>query len=427
MSDPASDPKRVIIVEPTHFGGPRGAALLTVLMPTLSIYLWACLNRNGGALILPRSLAELRQLAALTPLPTARAVMYFSGWLLLQVALRLYAPGKTVQGMVQRDGRRLTYRMNGWASLWISLAVLGGLFYSGLLPLTAIYDELGGLLSTATLFAFLFAIFLYFHGLRSKQEERRSGNVIYDFFLGTSLNPRLGAFDLKVFFESNIGMGCWGVFIVGMAAAQYGKLGTLTTPMILVCALQLIYVADFFYFESTLLAMWDILYENYGFMLVHAFLVWMPFNFSLQAQFLVTRSTSLPAWAVAGCAVLFGVGYYIFRTANLQKYRFRTDPTLPIWGKPPSYLKTAHGSLLLTSGWWGKARHVNYLGDLMMALAMCLPCGLYHVTPFFYFIYFAPLLIDRERRDHASCQAKYGKDWDEYCRRVPFRIIPRVY
>lgn len=427
MSDRASDPKPAVTVAPTHFGGPRGAALLTVLMPTLSIYLWACIVRNGGALILPRSLAELRELVALLPLPTGRAVMYFSGWLLLQIFLRLYAPGKTVLGMVQRDGRRLPYRINGWSSLWISLAVLGGLLYSGLLPLTAIYDELGGLISTATLFAFVFAVFLYFYGLRSKQEERRSGHVIYDFFLGTSLNPRLGAFDLKVFFESNIGMGCWGVFIVGMAAAQYGKLGTLTAPMILVCALQLIYVADFFFFESTLLAMWDILYENYGFMLVHAFLVWMPFNFSLQAQFLVTRNTALPSWAVVACALLFGVGYYIFRTANLQKYRFRTDPSLPIWGRPPSYLKTAHGSLLLTSGWWGMARHVNYLGDLMMALAMCLPCGLSHVTPFFYFIYFAPLLIDRERRDHAACQAKYGKDWDEYCRRVPWRIIPRVY
>ena len=427
MSDPASDAKKVVRIEPTHFGGPRGAALLTVLMPTLSIYLWACLQGNGGALIIPRRLAELHKLVAMIPLPTGRAVLYFTVWLALQVVLQLVAPGKMVQGMPQLDGRRLMYRINGWSAFWISMAILIALFWTGILPLTAIYDELGGLISTATLFAVLFSVFLYVYGLLSKHEERRSGNVIYDFFLGTALNPRLGSFDLKMFFESRIGMGCWGVFIVGMAAAQYGKLGTVTIPMILVCALQMIYVAEFFYFESTLLAMWDILYENYGFMLVHAFLVWMPFNFSLQAQFLVTRNTALPIWAVVGIATLFLGGYYVFRSSNLQKYRFRTDPKALIWGKPPTYIKTARGTLLLTSGWWGKARHANYLGDLTMALAMCLPCGFGFVIPFFYFIYFAPLLLDRERRDHNACQAKYGADWDEYCRRVPYRIVPGVY
>lgn len=427
MSEAANDAKNVIRIKPTHFGGPRGAALLTVLMPTLSIYLWACIQRNDGALIIPRSLAELRQLAAMFPLPTGRAVLYFAGWLVLQVILQLVAPGKLVQGMQQIDGRRLMYRINGWSAFWISMATLVALFWTKVLPLTAIYDELGGLISTATLFAVLFAIFLYGYGFWSPHEERRSGNVIYDFFLGSSLNPRFGSFDLKMFFESRIGMGTWGAFIVGLIAAQYGKLGTVTTPMILVCALQMIYVAEFFYFESAMLSTWDILSENYGFMLVHAFLVWMPFNFSLQAQFLVTRNTALPIWAVVGIAVMFLAGYYVFRSSNLQKYRFRRDPTALIWGKPPTYLKTARGSLLLTSGWWGKARHANYLGDLTMALAMCLPCGFGHVVPFFYFIYFAPLLLDRERRDHNSCKAKYGADWEEYCRRVPYRIVPGVY
>jgi len=63
----------------------------------------------------------------------------------------------------------------------------------------------------------------------------------------------------------------------------------------------------------------------------------------------------------------------------------------------------------------------------MMALAWCLACGFGSVVPYFYFIYFAPLLINRERRDHQLCKEKYGDDWDEYCRRVPHRIVPFVY
>ncbi|MEX1364721.1 MAG: hypothetical protein AB1Z98_16460 [Nannocystaceae bacterium] len=47
--------------------------------------------------------------------------------------------------------------------------------------------------------------------------------------------------------------------------------------------------------------------------------------------------------------------------------------------------------------------------------------------PYFYVLYFVPLLLDRERRDHAMCQRKFGEDWDRYCQEVPYRIIPGVY
>ncbi len=34
-----------------------------------------------------------------------------------------------------------------------------------------------------------------------------------------------------------------------------------------------------------------------------------------------------------------------------------------------------HGRKLLVGGWWGVASHINYFGDLLMALAWCLPTG----------------------------------------------------
>jgi protein-S-isoprenylcysteine O-methyltransferase Ste14 len=121
------------------------------------------------------------------------------------------------------------------------------------------------------------------------------------------------------------------------------------------------------------------------------------------------------------------VGFVIFRGANIQKHRFRKDPDRLVWGKPPKYIPTSRGTLLLTSGWWGVARHSNYLGDLLMALAWCLTTGFTHVLPYFYFIYFAILLIHRDRRDNATCRNKYGKDWDSYCRKVRWRIVPGIY
>ena len=405
-----------------HFGGPLGAVVFSIALPAISLYVWICIHRHGGALVLPGA-----SLLADIPLPSARAALLFFVWLAFQIGLDVILPGKTVQGLRQRDGVRLTYRLNGFASLWISVAAVGALLYAGVVPGSMVLAELGPMLVIAILFSYLFATFLYFYGFRSERDERRSGHVVYDWFMGSALNPRIKSFDLKFFFESKIGLTTWVAIVMAMAAAEIEREGSLSTPMILVALFQIFYVADFYFFEEAMLSTWDINYENYGFMLAFAFVVWMPFTFSFQSQYLVYHQPELPIWAIALLVVLNFVGYYIFRSSNLQKHRFRTQPGALIWGKEPSFIETKRGTRLLTSGWWGLARHTNYLGDLMMALAWCLPAGFAHVTPYFYFIYFAPLLIDRERRDHRVCKDKYGADWDEYCRRVRYRILPGVY
>jgi protein-S-isoprenylcysteine O-methyltransferase Ste14 len=62
-----------------------------------------------------------------------------------------------------------------------------------------------------------------------------------------------------------------------------------------------------------------------------------------------------------------------------------------------------------------------------MALTWCLPCLFEQPLPYFYFVYFLILLLHREHRDNAYCLAKYGADWENYCRKVRWRIVPYVY
>jgi delta14-sterol reductase len=88
-------------------------------------------------------------------------------------------------------------------------------------------------------------------------------------------------------------------------------------------------------------------------------------------------------------------------------------------------MTTEQGSKLLTSGWWGVSRHPNYMcvvcclfghlgphrllrGDLLMALAWSLPTGFDTPLTYFYVVYFAVLLIHRQRRDDERCQNKYA-------------------
>jgi len=178
--------------------------------------------------------------------------------------------------------------------------------------------------------------------------------------------------------------------------------------------------------ESAILTTMDITTDGFGFMLAFGDLAWVPFTYSLQARYLVDHYRHL-SWPMVGFVILLKVaGYAIFRGANGQKDTFRTnhnDPSV----KHLKFISTAQGSELLTSGWWGLSRHINYLGDILMSLSWCLPCGFEHIIPYFYSIYFIILLIHRQSRDDHKCHKKYGKDWDHYCSLVPWRIVPYLY
>jgi protein-S-isoprenylcysteine O-methyltransferase Ste14 len=154
--------------------------------------------------------------------------------------------------------------------------------------------------------------------------------------------------------------------------------------------------------------------------------MWIPFVFSLQAVYLVDQWT-MPVWYRVLTLALFLIGYYIFRESNYQKFQFRQDPRVYIWGAPAKTISTSNGRKLLVSGWWGRARKVNYLGDILMAISMSMPCGFHYFLPWLYPVYLTILLINRAKRDNDRCQAKYGKYWDEYCKTVPYTIIPYIY
>jgi len=391
-------------------------------LPTLTYYLSACLTYADGALANPRVLLAAVRSAA----PTATAVAVYAAWLLLQAVLQLAAPGTTRDGTQLSDGSRLSYRLNGWFAFWATCVLAFGAVWLGWVAPTVAYDQFLPLLTTANLTAFALAGFLFWWG-KSAPDPARTGDVLDDYLMGVALNPRAGSFDFKFFCESRPGLILWVVINASLAAKQYELSGHVTVPMLLVNAFQFLYVADYFYHEEAIVTTWDIKHERFGWMLCWGDLVWVPFTYTIQAYFLVTHPHDLPLAAAIFIIALNLAGYAIFRGANIQKHRFRTNPGRPVWGRPAGYIRTASGALLLTSGWWGLARHLNYFGDLLMGLAWCLPAGFSRPIPYFYIVYFSILLLHRERRDHSMCSRKYGEDWNAYCRKVPWRIIPGVY
>lgn len=54
-------------------------------------------------------------------------------------------------------------------------------------------------------------------------------------------------------------------------------------------------------------------------------LLWVAMFYCLQARFLVSNPVVLGPFGIAGVLALKAFGYYIFRSANLQKDRFKAD------------------------------------------------------------------------------------------------------
>ncbi|XP_038643439.1 delta(14)-sterol reductase TM7SF2 [Scyliorhinus canicula] len=407
-----------------EFGGPVGALFLPVLLPCTVFYLLlACRTEGGSVWSLPSPLPAPSELWDLD------AFLLVLGWFGLQAALGLLPVGKVTQGMQLRDGTRLAYRINGLHS-FVATSLLLGLGLLGGLRLSSVHDRCVQLAFASTVASFALSVFLYGRSLGVPESALapggNSGNPIYDFFIGHELNPRVGSFDLKYFCELRPGLIGWLVINLAMLMKESELRGSPSVAMVLVNCFQLLYVLDALWHEEAVLTTMDIVNDGFGFMLAFGDLTWVPFTYSLQAHFLVSHPRDLAGTTAAAIVLLNALGYFIFRRANSQKNTFRRDPSDPRVAGLET-IPTATGRQLLVSGWWGLVRHPNYLGDLIMALAWSLPCGLAHALPYFYVSYFTVLLIHREARDEHLCRRKYGSAWSEYCKRVPYRIFPYVY
>ncbi|PNJ38295.1 TM7SF2 isoform 10 [Pongo abelii] len=382
---------------PLEFGGPLGAAALLLLLPATMFHLLLA-ARSGPA----RLLGPPAYLPGLEALWSPRALLLWLAWLGLQAALYLLPARKVAEGQELKDESRLRYPINGFQALVLT-ALLVGLGMSAGLPLGALPEMLLPLAFVATLTAFIFSLFLYMKAqvapVSALAPGGNSGNPIYDFFLGRELNPRICFFDFKYFCELRPGLIGWVLINMALLMKEAELRGSPSLAMWLVNGFQLLYVGDALWHEEAILTTMDITHDGFGFMLAFGDIAWVPFTYSLQAQFLLHHPQSLGLPMASVICLINGL----------------------------ETISTATGRKLLVSGWWGMVRHPNYLGDLIMALAWSLPCGVSHLLPYFYLLYFTALLVHREARDERQCLQKYGLAWQEYCRRVPYRIMPYIY
>ena len=165
-----------------------------------------------------------------------------------------------------------------------------------------------------------------------------------------------------------------------------------------------------------------------GFKLGWGCLTFYPFFYSI-ALFTTAHlpNPGTPLWLSIVYALIFFAGWILARGANMQKFYFKTKPESKFLGISPQTISDGNKTLLV-NGFWGVSRHVNYLGEILMAVGIVLSVGYpAHIIIWLYPLYYVALLFTRQMADDKRCSVKYGKLWEEYETKVKYRIIPFIY
>mmetsp|Transcript_22046 Transcript_22046/g.29065 ORF Transcript_22046/g.29065 Transcript_22046/m.29065 type:complete len:521 (-) Transcript_22046:277-1839(-) len=220
---------------------------------------------------------------------------------------------------------------------------------------------------------------------------------------------------------------------------------------------------DYLTHEEIHLYTYDLFAERLGLKLIWGCLGVYPFIYPFSLHCLVQKIDTvddLSAQSTVAILALFLFGWFLTRGANNQKFAFKVDPKkkdflfcgilvkqLSIEVRSNIGIKKKNDDddelrprgqqyqgppprKILVSGWWGLARHLNYMGEIVQGLAMSLPSFLVTKSPvsFVYFAFITALLLPRQKEDNILCRKKYGTEvWDEYTRLVPSKVVPFIY
>ena len=364
----------------------------------------------------------------LTTAQTIAAFLTPTAVFALLLALHAIIPGMRVDGYAHPSaaGSPNRYRLNGLAVFiaalliwWLELtfAPLGWLWVAKWHVIA------GGVVLSVVLTAWMV--------LRAPADDR---GTLVQWLEGRSRNVQFaGDIDVKMYMYI-FGGTLLGLNAVSSAAHHYGQFGeAMNVGLLLHSAMWVWFVADYFCFERVQLYTFDIIEERLGFKLIVGCFVVYPclYPVALWGTAGLPAPDIDPAWQplwLGGAAAVFLLGWVITRGANYQKYRFKRFPERSFLGLIAPATMTDGERTILCSGFWGKARHMNYTGEILEALGMALAIGHFtNVWTWAYFVYLTIFFIVRERIDEGRCAGKYGELWARYRGKARYRLVPGVY
>jgi protein-S-isoprenylcysteine O-methyltransferase Ste14 len=356
-------------------------------------------------------------------------VGFFAPWIVcaVVVVLHLVVPARWVDGYVRDEKTNvpLRYRLNG-LRVFVVTGVLSVLACDhGLVAWDFLFVHRWEGFAGACALGLLFTVAIVFTAPPSGR------GVLADVYFGRRANPQWGGgrLDAKMvlytFGAILLALNIWSfVAHQRMAFPDAPSLGA-----IVYAALFTFFLVEYLFFEEVHLYTYDFFAENVGYKLGWGCIAFYPYFYCVGLWSEAAKPDPHPLTALlVAAAIVFFAGWMLSRGANLQKFFFKTHPETKVFGLLAPKAIGEPGRRLLCSGFWRLSRHINYLGEILMAVGLALALGAPgDPWPWLYPLYYVALLVPRQIDDDKRCAAKYGALWDEYCRRVRFRIVPGVY
>jgi len=339
--------------------------------------------------------------------------------------LHIIIPVRRVKGYVKNEttGEVLNYRINGKYVLLISMLIWFLLGFSNLVPYTWLYETrwlgLIGAVVIGLIFSYIVVI---------KYPAKRK-SFLADFWFGRVKNLQVkdGFIDIKVWLYL-IGAVMLQLNVLSFASYHILNVEHINLGFLLGCIMLTWFCFDYLIFEKIHLWTYDFIAERVGFKLGFGCLAFYPYFYTVSLWF--TASLPDPGFTMSRIILFFAIflfGWVFTRGANMQKYFFKTAPSRAFLWIAPEAISDGNLSLLV-NGFWGASRHINYFGEITQAVAIALSSGYFGIwMVWLYPAYYIGLMLTRQADDDVICKEKYGDLWDEYTKKVKYKIIPFIY
>jgi protein-S-isoprenylcysteine O-methyltransferase Ste14 len=340
--------------------------------------------------------------------------------------LNAFLPGRWVTGYIPKkeSSEKMRYRLNGILVFIITVLIWLLLGYFKIVPFDWLYTFRWYGLAGACVFGLIFSLAVVIPYPPVKK------SLLADLFLGRTENLQLmgGRVDAKMWLYLT-GATILELNTLSFAAHHWILFGSQSSAGIFLSAALLSYfIVDYMIFEEVHLYTYDLFAERVGFKLGWGCLVFYPYFYCIFLWYAADLADpQTPSWLLIIYLLIFFKGWILSRGANLQKFFFKKNPGGKFLWISPETISDGK-KVLLVNGFWGLSRHINYLGEILMASGIILCTGYpTSVWPWLYPLYYFLLLFTRERDDNRRCRKKYGELWSTYEKRVPWRIIPHIY
>lgn len=238
---------------------------MIVGFPMLMYYMWIGATFYGGHFPAPSStqsfaslLRHLGNLVIEHAFPNLRAWKIYWSFFFMEAAFYCFLPGAQGYGnpLHHEGGKQLKYHCSAVWSFYVTILVAAALHFTETFRLYTIIDEFGPLLSVAILSGFLVAITAYLSAWFRGAQHRMTGYLLYDFFMGSELNPRFGPLDFKMFFMVRIPWFILFAISCATAAKQYELYGSVSAEVIFLVGAHFLYTNACAKGEECILTTW---------------------------------------------------------------------------------------------------------------------------------------------------------------------------